>query len=231
MRGTSVRILALETTERIGAVAVLEDDTLLREVRLNAAERTASSLAPAITNLLAETGWKPGDLELVAANVGPGSFTGLRQGVTMAKTLAYTLGIEVLGVHTLESIGQMAPAEIDRLCVAIDAQRQQVFAGELLRNAQGELRLSGELEILDNEAWLCGLPPGTRISGPALKKLKDEIPAGLQPLDESYWLPTAGAVGQLAFRDFSAGRRQNVFALLPQYYRLSAAEEQRLAKQ
>lgn len=226
-----MRILALETTERIGAVAVLENATLLREVQLNAAERTASSLAPAISTLLAETGWKPSDLELVAVNSGPGSFTGLRQGITMAKTLAYTLGIEVLGIHTLESIGAAVPAEIDRLCVAIDAQRQQVFAGELIRNDQGILRLSGEVQILDNEAWLQGLSPGTHISGPALKKLKSDVPAKLHMLDESTWLPTAAAVGNLAYRDFTAGRRQDVFALLPQYYRLSAAEEHRLAKQ
>ncbi len=225
-----MRILALETTERIGAVAVLEDATLLHEVRLNAAERTASSLAPAIAELLAQVGWKPNDLELVAVNIGPGSFTGLRQGVTMAKTLAYALGIEVLGIHTLESIGQGAPANIDRLSVAIDAQRQQVFAGELLRDARGDLRLAGEVEILDNEAWLRGLPADTYISGPALKKLRGEIPAELRILDEAAWLPTANAVGQLAFRDFTAGRREDVFALLPQYYRLSAAEEHRLAK-
>jgi tRNA threonylcarbamoyladenosine biosynthesis protein TsaB len=225
-----VQILALETTERIGTVAVLEDATLLREVQLNAAERTASSLAPAISELLKQVGWKPSDLELVAVNSGPGSFTGSRQGITMAKTLAYTLGIEVLGIPTLESIGAAAPAEIDRLCVAIDAQRQQVFAGELLRDEQGILRLSGEVQILDNAAWLHGLSPGTHVSGPALKKLASSVPAELHMLDESSWLPTAKAVGLLAFRDFTAGRRQDVFGLLPQYYRLSAAEEHRLAK-
>jgi len=225
-----VRILALETSERIGSVAILDSGALLGETRLNPAERTASSLAPAIAELLSQVAWKPSNLELVAVNVGPGSFTGLRQGVTMAKTLAYSLGIEVLGVHTLESIGMAAPAEVERLAVAIDAQRQQVFAGELVRNDEGLLRIVGELQILDNDAWLGQLAPGTHVSGPALKKIAASAPGTLNLLPESLWLPTAQAVGLLAYRDFSSGRRQDIFGLLPQYYRLSAAEEHRLAK-
>ena len=225
-----MRILALETSERIGAVAALEDETPLCERALNAAERTANSLAPAIAELLAEVGWKPGDLQLIAVNAGPGSFTGLRQGVTMAKTLAYALGIEALGIQTLESIAQAAPPEVARLHIGIDAQRQQVFAGELARDEQNVLRLTSEVQVVDDQQWLDGLPAGSYVSGPALRKLSASAPAGLRLLDESLWFPTARAVGTLGYYDYRSGRRQEVFGLLPQYYRLSAAEEQRLAR-
>lgn len=225
-----MRILALETTERIGSVAVLQQDELLREVRLDPAVRTASSLAPAIEEILKEVGWKPGDLELVAVNQGPGSFTGLRQGITMAKALAFSLGIEVLGTNTLESIGCGAPQDVEELHVAIDAQRQQVFAGILQRNDAGKLSLVQPLAILDNAEWLEALKPGMFVSGPVLSKLAKQLPAGVNVLPAESWAPTASAVGKLAFSAYQAGERQDLFAFLPEYHRLSAAEEHRLAK-
>jgi len=228
---SGVRILALETSERIGSVALLEEGKLLREVRLDPLVRTASSLAPAIASLLAEVTWQPRMLELVAVNLGPGSFTGLRQGVTMAKTLAYSLGIPVLGINTLESIGWDAPPEVTELAVISDAQRQQVFAGKLGRDQAGILRLRGEVQIQDNQQWLENLSPGTVVSGPALLRLGKLLPNGVTPLAETQWAPRASAVGSLAYLDFQAGKRQEVFALLPLYYRLSAAEELRLTKE
>ncbi|HBO44409.1 MAG TPA: tRNA (adenosine(37)-N6)-threonylcarbamoyltransferase complex dimerization subunit type 1 TsaB, partial [Planctomycetaceae bacterium] len=89
-----MRVLAIETTERVGTVALSEGDRLVVQRSLDAGQRSAQSLAPAVVQTLADAGWKPEDVELVAVTVGPGSFTGLRVGVTTAKTFAYGVGAQ-----------------------------------------------------------------------------------------------------------------------------------------
>src|SRR5262249_41581863 len=130
VRVASMRILALETTGQSGSIALLQDETIVREATLPQTERSAKSLAPAIQRILSESRWKAREIELITVATGPGSFTGLRIGVTTAKTLAYAIGAQVIGVNTLQAIAAQAPSETYRLWAIVDAQRQQVFAGE-----------------------------------------------------------------------------------------------------
>lgn len=103
-----LKLLALETAGLAGSVALAEGGRPIIARTLAEGQRSAQSLAPGIRQVLAEAGWQPADLALVAVVVGPGSFTGLRVGVTTAKTLAYALGIEVLGLNCLEVIAHQA---------------------------------------------------------------------------------------------------------------------------
>jgi tRNA threonylcarbamoyladenosine biosynthesis protein TsaB len=79
---------------------------------------------------------------------------------------------------------------------------------------------------MDVEAWLEGLAPGCAVTGPALSRLTDRLPARATVLDREVWQPTAAAVGQVAWQSYSAGRRDDPFTLVPQYFRRTAAEEQ-----
>jgi tRNA threonylcarbamoyladenosine biosynthesis protein TsaB len=222
-----MRILALETTEPIGTVAALADGNLLAELELNPQQRSAQSLAPAIRALLALVGWRPCDVELVAVTNGPGSFTGLRVGVTTAKAFAYATGAAVLGVDTLQTIACRAPADVEALAAAVDAHRGEVVAQSFRRDGQGRLRPAGDAQLLAVGTWLEGVPAGTVLSGPVLQKLADRVPAHLTVLDRQYWRPTAAAVGCLAAESYGAGRRDDLWALVPRYCRRSAAEEKR----
>src|SRR5438105_3971142 len=133
-----MRILGVETSGSSGSVAVLDDEQLLATVALDPAQRTARTLAPAIRDLLTQVSWRPADVQLVAVTAGPGSFTGLRLGVTTAKTFAYAVGCQVLGVNTLEVIAAQTPRECSPLEIVLDAQRQQLFVGTLARSHSGE---------------------------------------------------------------------------------------------
>ena len=225
-----MRILALETTEMAGSLAAMHDRKLLAEIELDSKQRTAQSLAPGMKTLLAEAGWRPTDVELVAVTIGPGSFTGLRLGVTTAKTFAYAVGAEVLGVGTLETIAAAAPPQVDALAVAVDAQRGQVVAGSFRRDDDGWFRPDAAAELIDVENWLAGLRSGTIVSGPVLGKLLDQLPEGVTPIDRQLWRPRASTVARLAQRDYAAGRRDDVWTLVPRYSRPSAAEEKRREK-
>ena len=126
--GNALKILALETTDAQGSVALCVGGEILTSRRLDAERRSAQTLAPTIQETLAEFGWAPQDVDAVAVAVGPGSFTGLRVGVATAKMLAWATGAKIIGVDALEAIA----AEIERLpngategtvSVGIDAQR------------------------------------------------------------------------------------------------------------
>jgi tRNA threonylcarbamoyladenosine biosynthesis protein TsaB len=248
-----VKVLALETTGAYGSVAALEAGKLLLETNLQHDQRSVRTLAPGLRKLLAEVGWQPRDVELMAVAAGPGSFTGLRIGVTTAKTFAYAVGAEVLGINTLEVIASQAPPDVQALTVAMDAQRHELFVAPFERDRAGVFAAAGETRIVDMMTWLSQLAPGTVITGPVHALLAaqssrfavcsvpsapdsgDEtqsmpayceiLPPQVTLLPPEYASPTAAAVGRLAFRDYSAGRRGDPFTLVPIYLRRSAAEE------
>jgi tRNA threonylcarbamoyladenosine biosynthesis protein TsaB len=193
--------------------------------------RTARSLAPAIERLLAEVGWKAGQLDLLAVTTGPGSFTGLRIGVTTAKTLAYAAGARLVGVDTLEALAQAAASRVDAgevIAPIIDAHRGQLFTARYRKQADGTLLAETGVEIIDIDSWLAAPAPEAWLTGPALRKLAAEVrqrwPAG-QLCEESLWTPSAAAVVRIARLKAAANEFDDIFSLLPKYYRPSYAEE------
>jgi tRNA threonylcarbamoyladenosine biosynthesis protein TsaB len=221
-----VKILALETTDKSGCVAALDDDNVLAALELNPTQRSAQALLPAIRELFDQVGWRPEVVQLIVVAVGPGSFTGLRVGVTVAKTLAYVAGSQVMGVNALEVIARQMPTVGAGLIEAvIDAQRGQLFVGRFSRSVNGETIWLGEATILDERDWLAGIDPGTVVSGPGLAKLIDRLPPGVTAADRKHWNPTAKGVGQLGLQQYRAGRRDDLWKLAPLYFRPSAAEE------
>lgn len=234
-----MRILALETTDLTGTVAALEEGRVLVEKDLDPGQRSAQSLAPALARLWREVGWKPTRVDLVAVALGPGSFTGLRVGVTTAKMLAYLARAQVLGVDTLETIAaQAVGAGGERgevtggglISAAVDAQRGDVVA-RLFNEASGRLLPMGDAKLLPAAQWLAELPPGTRVSGPVLRKLGPQVPPQVSLVAAEYWRPRAATVGLLAARDYVAGRRDDMWQMLPIYSRRAAAEEKWEARQ
>lgn len=219
------KILALETTEKVPTMAVAEGDRLLASAAGDPDLRSAQSLVPGMRQLLDRTGWRPDALELVAVSVGPGSFTGLRVGVMAAKVLAYAVGAEVLGVDTLEVIAAAAPPEVGQLWAAVDAQRGQWVVQRFGRSDGGGRQSLGPAALVDAEPWLAELPPGSEVTGPALRRAADRIPAHLRPLPPELWPPTARQVAALAAGHYTAGRRDDLWTLAPRYSRPSAAEE------
>jgi tRNA threonylcarbamoyladenosine biosynthesis protein TsaB len=221
-----MRVLSLETSGTTGSVAVLEDNDLVAEQALPGGKRSAQSLVPTIQALLGQSGWKIFQVELLAVTSGPGSFTSLRIGVSTAKALAYAIGAEILGVNTLEVIARRAPGDSQMVKVVLDAQRDQLFAATLASGKAGQEADASVTAVIDNQVWLDSLKPGDVVSGPGLKRLADRLPTGVIVVDSVLWMPTAAVVGQIGFEQHAAGRRDDVFQLVPQYFRRTAAEEQ-----
>jgi tRNA threonylcarbamoyladenosine biosynthesis protein TsaB len=223
----SLRILALETSGASGSVAALEAEQLLQEAALDPSLRSARSLAPALHELLRQVGWQPRDVQLAAVTIGPGSFTGVRVGVTTAKTFAYAVGAAVLGVNTLEVLVEQAPPDARVVRAVLDAQRHELFAADLHRDSGSGSSLSPlqAVEIVPIEAWLASLAPGDCVIGPVLSRLRDRLPQHIRVAPEMSWTPAAATVGRIAYRHHLAGDRDEVWRLAPLYLRRSAAEE------
>lgn len=227
-----LRILALETTGLSGSVAALVDGKVIAQQELTAGRRSAQSLAPGIADLWRQVGWKPTDVQLIAVTVGPGSFTGLRVGVTTAKTLAYATGAAVLGIDTLAVIAAQSPTDVDNVWATFDAQRSELFVAQWQRTEAGNplaWQTAGPPKIVDAATWLANLATnkGDRetISGPGLRRWSDKIPAGINVVAEANWQPQATTVGHLAWQLHQSGARQDLWGLSPVYLRASAAEE------
>jgi tRNA threonylcarbamoyladenosine biosynthesis protein TsaB len=223
-----VRVLAIETSCRAASVALLDGDTLVAAEALSDQVGTAASLAPAIAALLERCSWRAAGVELIGVARGPGSFTGLRVGVTTAKTLAYALRCQVLGVDTLEAVANQVSAEDDVVAV-LDAQRNQLFSTRFSRAGAAGWQMRQPSQIVDLAPWLASLSGGETVAGLGLKRILPHLPAGVRIAPEECWQPRAETVGRLALRDFLAGRRDDLWQLVPRYLRRSAAEEKREA--
>ena len=228
-----MRVLAIETSGRLGSVALLDTnqgEAGIVEQTTPEGERTAQSLLPTVEQLLQQRSWRPIDVELVCVTTGPGSFTGLRIGVVTAKTFAYATGAKLVGVHTLAAIahgvkqfcGDIIPM---RLWTILDAQRQELFAAEFDLSRPIVEQAQPATEIIGIDDWLSRLTAADAVAGPPLSKLQDRLPAEVASLPPRLWQPTAASVGRLAIQLFDLGDQINPLELVPRYYRKSAAEE------
>jgi tRNA threonylcarbamoyladenosine biosynthesis protein TsaB len=235
-----MRILAIETSGQAGSVAALvgKGDAaageleLVGEAAVGGGARTAQALAPLAKDLLASANWPADSINLVAVAVGPGSFTGLRIGVTMAKTFAYAVGAQVIGVNTLEVVAEQARNGAGRLWAVMDAQRQELFAAKFIASEDPRRLTCGrETQILSQTEWIAALEAGNMVTGPGLRRLGVPLLPGVVTVDAALWQPMAATVGRIGWRDFQAGRRDDVWKLMPLYYRPSAAEEKAVRKE
>lgn len=123
-----MKVLAFDTSSKALSVAILDGKNLLADVTVNIKKNHSITLMPAIDFLMTSVDLQPSDLDRIVVAHGPGSYTGLRVAVATAKTLAYTLNIELVGVSSLYALA--AAADLDGLVVPImDARRNNVYAG------------------------------------------------------------------------------------------------------
>lgn len=221
--------VAIETVATAGSVAFLRDGEPDAELNLPADSRSAKTLAAGVRQLWQQAG-KP-QIELVAVAKGPGSFTGLRVGVTTAKALAYAWRAKLVGVNTLDAIGAQVsqPTSLSpkTLQVVLDAQRQELFVARFQALADSTWQRLGEDQIIAAPVWLANLQPGEIVTGPALKKLREKLPTTVTMVSDEQWQPRAATIAQLGRELHENGQPDELWTLLPHYLRESYAEEKK----
>ena len=227
-------LLALDTATPVTTVALLEDDKVLgREYQ--PAKNHSVTLLPAIDRLLADNSVSRDSLGAVAAGVGPGSFTGVRVGLTLAKTLAFALKIELVGVSTLEALAYNGRGEeADWICPCLDALKKEVYGARY--RTDGTCEESEDAH--DPRQWaeqLLKTGGNCMLLGTGVSRYRDTFvevlgERAVMPAEEELHRVSAVAVGLLGLERLRRGEQDDPRTLEPMYCRLSEAELARMKK-
>jgi tRNA threonylcarbamoyladenosine biosynthesis protein TsaB len=251
MKPALIRLLAMDTSTTSLTIALLEGERLIGEAKAIAERNHSIYLVPSILDMLHTAETRLQDVDGVAVGKGPGSYTGVRIGASVAKTLAWTLKIPLLGVSSLEAMAlsgasESIAAETEWIVPMMDARRGQVF--------------TGLYEVREGRSS-CLLPDGIRLLSDWMEQLSSyieehrdgtEAAAGLRLVGETTPFRTvldapdvwrgirteiretsirAYSVGRLASQRWQRGEQDEVHAFAPNYTQLAEAEANYLARQ
>jgi tRNA threonylcarbamoyladenosine biosynthesis protein TsaB len=222
------RAIALETSARSGSVALIESDgVLLAEQQFPHDLRHAAALISILDALTKSNGWKPTDVEEIYVSAGPGSFTGLRVGITVAKTLALSLNAKIVAVPTTDVLVRNTPGDWQHAVIVLDAKRGQIFTARYKR--EGADIVQEEPAHLDTLSEMLGRAPRpVHLIGEGIPYHRPSIPTdGPQVIvtPEETWRPRAAVVAELGWTLARSGHFTDPDRLTPIYLRRPEAEE------
>lgn len=230
-----MRILALETSAKSVSVAVTENGTLLAQAYQDRGLTHSVTLMPLLDGMLKTAGLTLDDMDIIAVAQGPGSFTGIRIGVSAAKGLAWAKALPCCGVSTLEAMAY-GVTDFEGIVVgAMDARRQQVY-NALFRTENGRVtRLCADravaMELVAEE--LAAMPEPKLIVGDGAVLLYDFLQKagiGCRLTSPLHRQQSAAGVALAAEHLAAQGLTCSAQELQPVYLRLSQAERERLAR-
>ena len=124
-----MNILAIDTSNQLLGVALLKDDQVIGEIITNVAKNHSIRLMPAIEQLMKDVAMTPDQLDKIVVAKGPGSYTGVRIGITTAKSMAWALNIPVTGVSSLKVLAYQGLFFNGLICPFFDARRGRIYTG------------------------------------------------------------------------------------------------------
>jgi len=143
-----MRILAIETATMLGGIALLDGSAgLIAEIRLNVKSTHSERLMTGAEHILRQSGLAIYDIDCFALSIGPGSFTGLRIGLSTVKGLSCATGKPVVSVPTLEALAYNFPYCTYPVCTMLDARKKEVYAALFRWDRDGFIRLLSEVAV------------------------------------------------------------------------------------
>lgn len=226
-------ILAIETSAVAAGAAVLKDEKLISETFVNIGLTHSQTLMTLVDTCLSNAGLGIKDVDVFACSNGPGSFTGIRIGVSAVKGLAFAENKPVYGISTLEAMAWSAAVEGYVICPVMDARCKQVYTAQFEVKDGKPVRLTEDapLKLDELESVLLGMGGKVLFLGDgsdvAVKYFENKgIEYSVFP--EIYKFQHAGAVAFAARMHYNNGEEPlNGAELLPDYLRLSQAERER----
>ena len=217
-------ILCIETGTDICSVGIARDGELMSLRESDQGRDHAKQVAVFVDELLRETGVKPDELDAVAVGMGPGSYTGLRIGVSFAKGLCYGLNIPLLAVGSLEALTDVAIKDYEAgiiqvegwdealLCPMVDARRMEVYTR--IFNSRCEAQSEVSAEIITEESFSQWRAKGKLvIFGNGAAKCQEMLPDAIY-IDVA---PSARGLTRIAHQLFEAGKTVDIAYFEPFY--------------
>lgn len=222
-----MRIIGFETATLTGSVAVVDESSVIGEISLNVKATHSEKLMVAMDQLLVISGLTINDMDGIAISVGPGSFTGLRIGLSAAKGLAFASGKPLIAIPTLDALALNVPFSKHLVCPVLDARKGEVYAaiyrpdGQIPQKMTEDMVIKPSLlgEMIKEETLFLGdgVYPYRTFFKEQLKDLYHEAPPTLLA-------PRASNVAMLAMARLKKGEFNDPFSLVPKYIRKSEAE-------
>lgn len=222
-----MQIIAIETATMVGSIAIVDEEKVISEITLNIKATHSKKLMTAMSHILEDAALSLDDMDGIAVTIGPGSFTGLRIGLSAAKGLSYASGKPLIGVPTLDALAFNLPFSRYLVCPILDARRGEVYTALYRAEGQSSEKVMDEMavtpaaltEMIKEKTIFLG--DGVDPYGEFLKeRLKDLYLEAPMPLR----LPRASNVAILALERLKSGDMDDPFALVPRYIRKSEAE-------
>lgn len=213
--------LGIDTSHTPLAVAVVKDDQVLAEYKSSLKITHSIGTMPAIEELLKKANIQPNEITAIAVAKGPGSYTGVRIGVTIGKTLAWTLKIPIVSVSSLEVLAGNVPFFSGVVCSIMDARRGNVFAGiytngEVVKESHMSLvELLETVDAMDQPVLFVGADVALH-----WKQIKEVLGDKVQKVNAAFNLPSASVLIELAKQQDAIEAHVTV----PEYLRVTEAE-------
>src|SRR5436190_20324761 len=213
-----MKVLGTESSGTRGGIAFLESEQVRGTRLFEKGMVHGRDIAPSIRSLLDELRWAPEALDLIACDLGPGSYTGLRVGLAAAKGLALALARPLIGVASLDAMAEAARDRAQVLCPAIDAKWEQIYGAVYVDGRRTTDYLAEKPDV-----FAARVPKDAYVIGDALDQyggLFRDIVRGPREL----WDPRPETVALLGQRLHEQGVRHDAAALVPLYLRPTEAE-------
>jgi tRNA threonylcarbamoyladenosine biosynthesis protein TsaB len=210
-------VLGIETSSPVCSVCLLEDDHLLAEYTLNIRNAHAKVLAGAITKILHDTSKDMNDVGGLAISIGPGSFTGLRIGLSMAKGLALETQIQCAAVFTMEALAFQAPIQSGLIGPFIKSRANEYMAAIYERENYSDKNIK-DVTILKSEKLFDFFPNNTIIIGRHIDLDKELLPKSLIIAPDRFSNLSGSTIAKLGARKILSGDTVDIDTIEPSYY-------------
>lgn len=224
----TMKILSIETSTMLGGVAILDDAAgLIAETRLNVKTTHSERLMSAVNNTLIQSEMTLEDIDAFAVAIGPGSFTGLRIGLSTAKGLSYATEKPVVTVPTLDAFAWNFPWCAYPVCLMLDARRGEVYTA-VYRWDDNEFRTVMECVSARPETVLEQLPGKILFAGEGVILYREKIVSMMK--DRAVFaaadkmVPSPAGVAMLGIGLAARGEYVPIAEAVPLYIRKSEAE-------
>jgi len=214
-----VKILAVDTTTQFLCLG-LADGNKLYEYNLDSGRRHSGILIPTIKRALEAIGWELADVDYFACGLGPGSFTGIRIGLSAIKGLSLAEDKPIVGVSSLDILAMNAREKGSKIIApVIDAKRNLIYTA-FYANVAGKLKRKTPYMLLSKEELISKLKPGVVLLGDALNLYKDDIlrkNQGVFVLDKDQWYPKAHNIIKLVLERIKEKKLEDPLEVNPIY--------------
>ncbi|MBI4982687.1 MAG: tRNA (adenosine(37)-N6)-threonylcarbamoyltransferase complex dimerization subunit type 1 TsaB [Candidatus Omnitrophica bacterium] len=213
-----MKILGIDTSTKYLCIGVFSDGKVY-EYNLEAGRLMSGLITATIKRVLDAIGVDISDIDYFSCALGPGSFTGMRVGVSCIKGLAWANRKKVIGISTLDILAQGIKSEKKDIVPIVDAKRNLFYSG-IFSKASGELKRKSPYLLLGQQELLKKIKPQSVIFGDAVPLLGSQIfgvVKGVEILDKDYWYPKAHNIIELALEKIKNKSFSSTFDVKPIY--------------